>query len=152
MSWHDETEAAWAKFRSDAALTCKGTWFLISYSYGCVSVQWFIHSVLCLLHVAELWFSMSQPPCVVFPKALHVATVKSGLFQLFKNLKIPPPSLFLSPPLKTNGGLMAFFGFLVRGAAVSVLRRIWMVWPRQSGIPGWEIRGLDLSGCTLCRV
>lgn len=29
--------------------------------------------------------------------------------------------------------------------------RIWMVWPRQSGIPGCEIRGLDLSECTLCK-
>jgi len=30
-----------------------------------------------------------------------------------------------------------------------LISRIWMVWPRQPGIPGGEIRGLDLSGCTL---
>lgn len=29
---------------------------------------------------------------------------------------------------------------------------IWMMRPRQSGNFGWEIRGLDLSGCTLCKV
>lgn len=27
-----------------------------------------------------------------------------------------------------------------------------MVWPWQSGISGLEIRGHDLSGCTLCKV
>lgn len=57
------------------------------------------------------------------PKALHEAVVKSGLFQLFKNLKMSSSPLAL-PVLVTSAeykwSLMAFFEFLVRGAAVSV--------------------------------
>lgn len=57
------------------------------------------------------------------PKAQHVAVVRSGLFQLFKNQKMssPPPTLpFLVTSAENKWSLMAFFEFLVHRAAVSV--------------------------------
>ena len=56
------------------------------------------------------------------PKALHVAVVKSGLFQLFKNQKISSSPILplLVTSAENKWSLMAFFAFLVRGADVSV--------------------------------
>lgn len=57
------------------------------------------------------------------PKALHVAMVKSGLFQLFTKIRkyLQPPTLpLLVTSTENKWSLMAFLAFLVRGAAVSV--------------------------------
>ncbi len=97
---------------------------------------------------------MSRYSCVVHPKHNMWPWLEVDYFNCLKIRKCLHP---LALPLLVNSAenkwsLMAFFEFLVRGAAVSVFHGSQWLWPRQSGMLGWEIRGLDLSGCTLYKV
>lgn len=98
--------------------------------------------------------------CVVYPKAQHVAMVKSGLFLLLLNQNVFIPSFLHCLPYPSYSSFLhgkqmnsnSILWILGVWSCCFRISRIWMVWPRQPGISGCKIRSLDLSGCTLFKV
>lgn len=140
-----------------------------SYDVKC-NVCALLAACLCVIHSSFLalcyvlygffcmWLSTnvctSQRSCVVYPKHNMWPWLKVDYFNCSKIWKClhppyPPSPCHLSRKQMESNGILWILG---AQSCCFRISRIWMVWPRQSGIPGWEIRGFDLSGCTLCKV
>lgn len=127
----------------------------------------FLALQLCsLYYVLCAFFCMWLSNNLCMPWSLCVVHPKHNMWQWFqvdyancskkekKNLKMcsspcPPSPCHLSIKQIDSNGIPWILGARSRCFRISP---IWMVWPRQSGIFGWEIRGLDLWGGTLCKV
>lgn len=135
---------------------------------GYIFPSLFLASQLCSLYYALCaFFCMWLSNNLCMPWSLCVVHPKHNMWQWFevdyancskkrkkKNLKMcsspcPPSPCHLSIKQIDSNGIPWILG--ARSCCFRI-SPIWMVWPRQSGIFGWEIRSLDVWGGTLCKV